>query len=474
MGFSNHVFAEDRYFGPSEAQKDAAIALYPLVKELPIIAPHGHVDPEIFSNPDYRFGSPTELLILPDHYVLRMLYANKVSLESLGVTRLDGGEVETDHRKIWQRFADNFYLFRGTPTGIWLRESLKNVFDVDLKLNSDTAQAIYDYIQEKLMQPEFSPRVLYDRFNIEVLCTTDAATENLEHHQLIRESGWNGRILPTFRPNQLVNINQPGWKKNIQIFSEICGYEINSYPRFIQAIEERRQFFKDHGAIATDHATETAFTTDISPLNREKIFQRALKGTITPAETKLFSGHMMMEFARMSIEDGLVMQWHVGSYRNHNMPLYAAFGPDIGADIPLQTEFTRSVKPLLNRFGNETRFQLILFTLDETTYARELAPLAGHYPALKLGPPWWFHDSSNGIARYFDQVMETAGLYNTAGFNDDTRAFLSIPVRHEVWRRASVNWVAGLLVRGLVDENDAQEMVVELGYNLAKRAYRLE
>jgi glucuronate isomerase len=403
-----------------------------------------------------------------------MLYAHGIPLEVLGINRLDGEPVETDHRKIWQCFADHFYLFRGTPSGIWLRESLKTVFDVDQPLNSDTAQPIYDHIQKKLKEPAFSPRALYDQFFIEVLCTTDAATDNLEHHRLIRDSGWNGQILPTFRPDQLVNINQPGWRKNIQVLGDVCGYEINSYPRFIQALEERRQYFKDQGAAATDHATETAFTTEISLLDAEKIFQHGLQGGVTPDEAILFSGHMLMEFARMSIEDGLVMQWHVGSSRNHNQLLYAAFGPDKGADIPLQTEFTQSVKSLLNRFGNDIRFQLILFTLDESAYARELAPLAGHYPALKLGPPWWFHDSLNGIARYFDQVMETAGLYNTVGFNDDTRAFLSIPVRHAVWRRMSANWVAGLLVRGIVDENDAQEMVVDLAYNLAKKAYRLE
>ncbi|MAT42148.1 MAG: glucuronate isomerase [Anaerolineaceae bacterium] len=474
MEIPNPVLTKDRYFGPSEAQKKTAAALYSFVRDLPIIAPHGHVDPKLFSDPETRFGSPTELFILPDHYILRMLYAYGIPLETLGINRLDGEPVETDHHKIWQCFADHFYLFRGTPSGIWLKESLKTVFDVDQPLNSDTAHTIYEHIQKKLKEPAFSPRALYDQFHIEVLCTTDTATDNLEQHRLIQESGWHGRILPTFRPDQLVDITQPGWRKNIQVLSDVCGYEINSYHRFIQALEERRQYFKDHGAVAADHATETAFTTEISLFEVEEIFQHALQGAVTPEKALLFSGHMLMEFARMSIEDGLVMQWHVGSSRNHNPLLYAVFGPDKGADIPLQTEFTRSIKPLLNRFGNDSRFQLILFTLDESAYARELAPLAGHYPALKLGPPWWFHDSLNGITRYFDQVMETAGLYNTVGFNDDTRAFLSIPVRHAVWRRMSANWVAGLLVRGIVDETDAQEMVVDLAYNLAKKAYRLE
>lgn len=469
---SRHLSA-DRYFDPDPAQRKLAVDLYQSIAGLPLICPHGHVDPRLFADPDFSFGSPTELLIIPDHYIFRMLYSQGIPLEDLGVPRVDGGPVETDHRKIWQRFADNNHLFRGTPSGIWLQDELVFVFGIEEKLSGANAQWIYDLIDEKLKSPEFSPRTLYDRFNIELLCTTDAATDRLEHHQAIRESGWHGRILPTFRPDNVINPTMPNWRENIDTLQEVSGIEIHDYRSFIEALENRRAFFKENGAKATDHAALTAVVEPISDDWAEAVFYRALKGSGPEEEQIEFAGHMLMEMARMSIEDGLVMQLHVGSFRNHNAVIFDRFGLDKGADIPITTEFTRSLRPLLSAYGNDPRLTLILFNLDETNYARELAPLAGHYPAVKLGPPWWFHDSLNGIYRYFDQVMETAGIYNTAGFNDDTRAYPSIPARHDLWRRASANWVAGLTVRGIVDEEDAQQMVRALAYDLAKEAYNL-
>ncbi len=227
------------------------------------------------------------------------------------------------------------------------------------------------------------------------------------------------------------------------------------------------------GARATDHAVLSPYTASLSPAEAEAIFARALAGSATAEDARCFTGHMMIEMARMSVEDGLVMPLHAGAFRNHNPAMFERFGADKGYDIPIATEFVRNLKPLLDRFGNDPRLTLILFCLDEANYARELAPLAGHYPALRLGPPWWFYDSLNGIARYFDQVIETAGLYNTAGFNDDTRAFASIPARHDVWRRASANWLAGLVVRGLIDEAEAADMAPDMANGLARRAYRL-
>lgn len=473
MTTTNQYLSEERYFDPDPAQRKIAVDLYASLDDLPLVCPHGHVDPQLFAEPNFSFGSPTELLIIPDHYIFRMLYSQGVALEDLGVPRVDGGLVETDHRKIWQIFADNIHLFRGTPSGMWLRDELYFVFGIQEKLNGENAQTIYDQIDARLRSPEYSPRRLYERFNIEVLCTTDAATDTLEHHQAIRASGWNGRILPTFRPDNVVNIATPGWSDQIASLAEVCGIEITGYRSFIEALENRRAFFIENGAKATDHAALTAYTERLDEAEAEAIFQRALAGRATGEDAYQFSGHMLMEMARMSIEDGLVMQLHVGSYRNHNAVIYDPFGPDKGADIPITTEFTRSLRPLLSAYGNDPGLSLILFNLDETTYARELAPLAGHYPAVKLGPPWWFHDSLNGIGRYFDQVMETAGLYNTAGFNDDTRAYPSIPARHDVWRRASANWVAGLTARGIVDKKEAYEMVRALAYDLAKKAYNL-
>jgi len=471
---------DDRYFGPDPKQKEFAQCLYGLVANFPLVCPHGHVDPRMFveeprqgTDPNHSFGSPADLFIIPDHYVFRMLYSQGVPLEKLGVPRRDGGEVERDHRKIWQIFAENFYLFRGTPTGMWLTHELYSVLGIEEKLTGESAQRIYDQIEATLATPEFSPRALFERFDIEVMSTTDAATDSLEHHRAIRASGWKRRIVPCFRPDAVVNLDASNWRKNIAALSAVSGIEVSSYRAFIQALENRRAFFKSTGATATDHAAQTAYTEELTDGEAEAIFQRALGGAATAEDARRFTGHMLMEMARMSIEDGLVMQLHVGSFRNHNPLIYERFGPDKGADIPIQSEFTRSLRPLLIKYGNDSRLTLILFDLDEATYSRELAPLAGHYPAVKLGPPWWFFDSLNGMLRYLEQVTETAGLYNTTGFNDDTRAFPSIPARHDLWRRVAANWIAGLVVRGIVDMGDAEEMMRDIAYRLVKKVYKL-
>ena len=462
----------DRFFDPDPTQCRIARELYESVADLPLVCPHGHVDPHLFADEDATFGTPAELLIIPDHYVFRMLYSQGIPLESLGVPRADGGPVEQDHRKIWQTFAENFYPFRGTPTGAWLSHELYTVLGIEEKLTGATAQAIYDQIEAQLATPEFRPRTLFERFNIEVLCTTDAATDPLIHHQAIRDSGWKGNVRPTFRPDAVVNLLAPGWQDNIDALSDVSGIAVCSYLTFIQAMEERRAFFKSLGATATDHAAQSAYTAELSPAEADVIFQRALRGQATPDDARRFTAHMIMESAAQSIEDGLVMQFHVGSFRNHNQPVFDRFGPDRGCDIPVRSEFTHNLRPLLNKYGNDPRLTFIVFTLDESTYARELAPLAGHYPAMKLGPPWWFHDSINGMMRYRQRVTETAGLYNTVGFNDDTRAFPSIPARHDLSRRVDANWIAGLVVRSIVDMDDAREMILDTAYRLAKRAYR--
>lgn len=465
---------EDRFFDPDPAQRRLAMELYQEIVGLPLICPHGHVDPRLFVNDNGTFGTPAELLLIPDHYIYRMLYSQGIPLEALGVPRVDGGPVETDHRKIWQLFAENFYLFRGTPTGAWLAHELHEVFGVRQKLCGDTAQAIYDQIETQLATPEFRPRALFERFNIEVLCTTDAASDPLIHHQAIKESGWKGDIRPTFRPDAVVNLDTPGWKGYVDALSDASGITVDSYTGFIRALEQRRSFFKQMGATSTDHAAVSAYTAELSPAEADAIFQRALRGSATADDTRRFTAHMIVESARMSVDDGLVMQFHVGAVRDHNSLIDDRFGPNKGADIPERAEFTHNLRPLLNKYGNDAQLTLIVFTLDESTYARELAPLAGHFPALKLGPAWWFHDSINGMTRYRDQVIETAGLYNTVGFNDDTRAFPSIPARHDLARRVDANWVAGLAVQGIIDRQDASEMMKDCAYRLARRAYKFE
>jgi glucuronate isomerase len=455
----------NRFFTPIREIQKLAREIYEPAAALPIVSPHGHVSPRLFSEPGASFGSPADLFIIPDHYVTRMLYSQGIPLDSL---------LENDHREVWRIFCRNFHLFRGTPSGIWLKDELASIFGIDEKPSISNADRLFDLLSQKLQSPEFSPRRLFERFNIEVLATTDAATDSLEHHRAIRGSGWGGRIIPTFRPDAVVNLDAHNWHTNIEKLSEASSIDITDYGSYIRALEQRRDFFRSMGAKATDHAALTPATAELTPAEVDAIFQRALKRKADLKDAARFTAHMLLEMARMSMDDGLTMQLHTGSFRNHNLPIYQRFGPDMGADIPIRAEYTQNLLPLLNKYGNHPRLTLILFTLDETTYSRELAPLAGHYPALRLGAPWWFFDSLNGLTRYFNQVMETAGIYNTVGFTDDTRAFCSIPARHDVWRRASANWLAELASRHIIDMHDAHEMMSELTVRLARRAYHLD
>ena len=463
----NWLFSSDRNI------RTKAIGLYQEIETNPFVCPHGHVDPYLFVDPNYQFNSPAEFFIIPDHYILRMLYSQGIPLSFLNPNDEMENNVEENHRKIWQLFADNFHLFNATPSGLWLQHEMETIFNINQKLNNLNAQEIYDQINEKLALPEFRPRALFNRFNLEVLATTDSATDTLDAHKKISLSGWNGKIIPTFRPDAVVDITASNWVDEIRKLSVVSNINIVDYSSFIQALEQRRAFFKANGATATDHACLTPFTENLSPNEVEAIFQKGLAHTVNKKEAVRFGGHMLIEMARMSAEDGLVMQLHTGSYRNHNPYIYTQFGPDMGADIPTRTEFTINLKPLLDRFGNHPNLRLVLFTLDESTYSRELAPLAGHYPALRLGPPWWFLDSINGIERFLNSVVETAGIYNLAGFNDDTRAFPSIPTRHEVWRRVTCNWIAGLWARKIITEEDAHQMAQALAYDLVKQTYNL-
>lgn len=469
--FSPVPLPEDRYFDPD--RRAVALALYRQVKDLPLICPHGHVDPALFSDPQARFGNPAELLIIPDHYVFRMLYSQGVAMEALGIPRLDGGPVEEDPRRIWQTFADHYYLFRGTPTGMWLDQELAQIFGVREKLTSASAPAIYDQLEAALAQPAFAPRRLFERFNIEVLATTDPAASDLTHHQALRDSGWNGRIIPTFRPDQVVNLEGAQWRSGIDALSAASGIDVADYARFIEALEVQRSRFRALGATATDHAALTPKTQALPFAEASRIFDRALRQALTAGDAPAFTAHMLMEMARMSAEDGLVMQLHPGSWRDHNPWISRRYGSDMGADIPVAAEFTRNLRPLLNAYGNDPNFRLIVFMLDESTLSRELAPLAGHYPALRLGPPWWFFDSWNGMTRFRELVHETCGLYNTVGFNDDTRAYPSIPIRHDLARRVDANWLAGLVVRRVIDEEDAALMLRAASHDLAQAAYNL-
>jgi len=468
------VLEADRFFDPDPTVRRVARELYDETRTLPIVSPHGHVDAGVLARNE-PFAEPAALIVQPDHYILRLLYARGVPLEALGVPRRDGGgaPAETDPCKVWQRFADHYYLFRGTPTGAWLDYELHEVFGVRDRLSGETAARVYDEVAEKLASPEFLPRALFERFNIEVLATTDSASDSLDHHRAIRGSGWKGRVIPCFRPDAVFRIAAPEWPAELEALGREHGAPLVDYAEFVRALEDRRTFFKSMGATATDHGVLEPYTTWLPPEEAETVFQRARQGDVTAADERRFTAHLLMEMARLSVRDGLVMQIHAGALRNHNRLVFERFGPDRGADMPVATEFTRNLRPLLNAYGNDARLTVVVFTLDESTYSRELAPLAGHYPSLRLGPPWWFHDSLEGMRRFRERTTETAGIYKTAGFNDDTRAFCSIPARHDLARRVDADFLAGLVARHVIDKSDARQMARALAYELAKETYKL-
>jgi glucuronate isomerase len=458
---------EDRLFPADPGTRALARALYFRVRDLPIISPHGHTDPRWFAE-DSAFPDPTALLITPDHYVFRMLYSQGIPLERLGV----GGSGE-DPRAAWRLFARHWHLFRGTPTRLWMDHVFHAVFGLPGELTPASADSYYDAIAEALRKPEYRPRALLDRFRIELISTTDSPTDSLAEHEAIQRSPLKGRVIPCFRPDPVLDPEYEGFTREVARLGEVTREDTRGVKGYLRALESRRRRFKELGATATDHGHPTAFTTELAPAELERVFARALAGTASAEEAEHFRGHMLLEMARMSVDDGLVMQLHPGSFRNHNPELFKRFGRNVGADIPTPTEYVRALKPLLDRFGNERRLTLILFTLDESTYARELAPLAGHYPCLRLGPAWWFHDSPEGMRRFRERTTETAGLYNTVGFNDDTRAFLSIPARHDVARRVDCAMLAKWVAEHRMSEEEAADCAVELAYRLPKAAYKL-
>lgn len=459
----------DRCFSPIPQTRALARELYGAVKDLPLICPHGHVPPALLANPDTRFGNPTELFIVPNHYVVRMLHSVGIPMEDLGVPTRDGSPFEEDPRIVWRRFCEHFHLFRATPTGLWIKAELIEVFGIHEKPSAANADDLYDQLDAKLQQKEFSPQALFQRFGIEILTTTDSATDSLDAHELLRQQGMP--VVPTFRPDKLLDIDSAAWIEELGELENLTTRSIDSVNEFLEAIAQRRNYFRQCGAIATDHASLTPEIGSLGDIEAERIFARALAGDVSSEDAVRFNGKMLMEMARMSRDDGLTMQLHIGSYRNHNSRIHQRFGPDRGGDIPVAVDWTNGLRPLLEENGSDPSFRLILFTLDESTYSRELAPMAGLYPSLKLGAPWWFFDSALGMDRYLDRVTETAGIYNLAGFNDDTRAFPSIPTRHDVWRRVSCNWLANMAQRALVDEEDVLEMATWLAYTAAKRSY---
>ncbi len=463
----NLTLHPDRLFPSDPGQRSIARRLYSAIKALPIISPHGHTDPEWWAT-NTPFGNATELLIQPDHYVFRMLYSQGISLQALGI-----GNADADPRESWRLFASNYHLFRGTPSRMWLDWVFAESFGIDTPLSAETSDHFYDTITEALTTAAFRPRALFDRYNIEVIATTENPLDDLRHHKAIRDSGWQGQVITAYRPDPVVDPEFEGFRDNLKSLSTLSGEDCFSWSGYLAAHRIRRTYFAQMGATSTDHGHPTARTADLSAGEAEALFARVTKASVSPEDAELFRAQMLTEMAGMSIDDGLVMQLHPGVYRNHNPAIFEQFGRDKGADIPLPCEYVHALRPLLSKYGNNPDFTLIVFTLDETSYARELAPLAGHYPAMKLGPAWWFNDSPEGMRRFREMTTETAGFYNTVGFNDDTRAFMSIPARHDVARRMDCGFLARLVAEHRMEEWEAAELAADLAYNLAKRAYKL-
>ncbi|MDR0184077.1 glucuronate isomerase [Lysobacter arvi] len=463
---------DDRLFPSDATTRGIARRLYREVAALPIVSPHGHTDPAWFAT-NAPFANATELLLVPDHYVFRMLYSQGVSLDELGIPRADGSRAPVDPRAAWRVFARHFHLFRGTPSSMWLNHVFHDVFGLRQRLDATTADAYYDGITEALQTPQFTPRALFERFNIEVIATTESPLDALEHHRTIRDSGWNGRVITAYRPDPVVDPEHEQFPSALERFGEITGEDVHTWDGYLRAHRQRRAFFKRMGATSTDHGHPSAATANLPPDEARKLFDTVVRGAATPAQAELFRAQILTEMAAMSLDDGLVMQIHPGCFRNHNAGLFDSYGRDKGADIPLRTEYVHALKPLLDRFGNDPRLTVILFTLDESTYSRELAPLAGHYPTLFLGPAWWFHDAPEGMWRFREQTLASGGFYNTIGFNDDTRAFLSIPARHDVARRIDCAFLGKLVAEHRLDEDEAVEVAIDLAYRLPKKAYRL-
>jgi glucuronate isomerase len=455
---------------PAE-QRSVAREIYGETKDLPLICMHGHVEPEVFAD-DVPFADPAQLLIVPDHYVFRMLASQGIEPARLGVPRLDGGAVESDSRKIWRTFCENWKLFRGTPSRYWLEHELVEVFSVDLVPSAETADTIYDQIAACVADPQFRPRALLDRFNIEVISTTDSATSDLQYHAKLAADGLNERVFPTFRPDAVAYLDRPTWRTDIAGLAQVSGIDTTSYDGFLDALRSRRGAFVEAGARATDHGHLLADTTPMDTSVARELYSRVLGGAeANEAEVAAFAANMLYQMAAMSCEDGLVMQIHPGVLRDHNSAIWRTYGSDKGYDIPIQTEFTRALRPMLDQFGTDPRFRVILFTVDETVYSRELAPIAGTYPSVRLGAPWWFLDSPEGMRRFRESAVETAGFYNTSGFVDDTRAFASIPARHDLFRRVDAGYLARLVLEHRLSLEEAVETAIDLTYNLPKESY---
>ena len=461
----------DRLLPSEPGIRSTARQLYESVKDLPIISPHGHVPPQWLSE-DIPFSDPTSLLITPDHYVNRMLHSHGVELSALGVAQ----EIMTEQqsRDAFRILCSHWSAYRGTPVRYWLDDQLAGIFGVKVRPSAETADQIYDQIARCLDSPEFKPRALYEKFKIEVIATTDDPCDDLAAHQFLRDDEtWKGRVIPTFRPDKYLEPAQPNWNADVDRLAEVSGIDTGDYDGYIAAMESRRQYFKDNGAVSSDHSHLDAHTDPLEVAEAERIYASARKGEVTEVEATALRRHLVSEMARMACDDGLVMTLHPGVRRNHHMATFEKYGADVGTDIPVQMEFTDALRPMLNRYGTHPNFQLVIFTLDETVFSREVGPLAGFYPSIFAGVPWWFIDAPEAIRRFRGAITESAGFAKTSGFIDDTRAFCSIPARHDMSRRLDAGFVAHLVAEHRLGEDEAMEVMHDLVVTNPRTAFKL-
>jgi glucuronate isomerase len=461
----------DRLLPVDPSVRDIARRLYGAVRDLPIISPHGHVDPRILLD-DVPFRDPAELFVTPDHYVTRLLHASGVPLDALGVGQ--GPLTETAARQAWRLLCSHWDIYRGTPVRYWLESELVEIFGVTVRPSAGTADAIYDHLAERLTQEAYRPRALFTRFKISVLATTDDPCDDLSAHAALdADPTWSGRVIPTFRPDRYLEASEAGWPHAVERLGEVSGVDTGTYPGWVEAMESRRRHFIARGAKSADHAHTDAGTEPLETSEVDRIYAAARGGAATAPEAVALRRHMLLEMARMSTEDGLTMTLHVGVRRGHHRSSNARYGPDTGSDIPLRGDFTDPLRPLLERYGTHPNLNLVLFTLDETVFSRELAPLAGFYPSVYVGAPWWFLDAPDAVRRWRSAVTETVGFTRTSGFIDDTRAFCTIPARHDMSRRLDSGHLATLVAEHRIDQDEALETVVDLVSGRPQEVFKL-
>ncbi len=459
----------DRLLPPDPGVRALARNIYQQVAGAPIFSPHGHVDAALIAD-NRPFGNPAELLITPDHYVTRLIHAHGVGLDRLGVKNPDA-----DPREIWRLFCTHWHVFAGTVVRYWFESELSEVFGISVQPGAETADEIYDQLSAQLAKPEFRPRELFDRFNIAVLATTDDPASDLSaHKKLAGDPDFGGAVVPTFRADRYMSPDVPGWKGSLDELAGAAGIDTGSYSGLVEALKARRAYFKECGATATDSGMADAYAEPLPTADCERIHRAGIDGTVTAQDAAAYRRNLLYQLAAMAAEDGLVMQLHADVVRNYDDESFRRFGPDTGHDLPGPSTFTRGLRRVLNDFGRSETFRLVLFTTDETAFSREIAPMAGFYPSVYVGAPWWFIDTPAAIARFRAAATDSAGFSKTSGFIDDTRAYCSIPARHDMSRRVDAGFLANLVATHQLAEDEAYDIARDLVGHTPVSTFRLE